>query len=509
MKVRILTGTLAVALLMVGTAWALLGGSSAFGLAQTQAPAVSAQPAPSLNVAELDKDAVQAIITASGQNAIKSAIAKVAPAVVQIDVTRSLAGNDRFGQDPFEFFFKDGTPFKRFMERAPQQRNPVSKALGSGVFVKFEDEVYVLTNNHVVQDAQSIRVTTQQGDQFSASVVGADALIDIAVLRLEDAQDKTLPTANLGDSTTLEIGDWAVAIGNPLGLSHTVTAGIISALERNIDGPAGAGRFRSLIQTDAAINPGNSGGPLVNARGEVIGINTLIANNSEGLNFAININEVKRALPQLVHDGKLSRAWLGVFIQDLDDALAQQFGVSDGQGVLVSDVVQGSPSEGILQSGDVIVSLDGTALDSVSQLQDAIMFKAAGTVVTLDVVRDNQTISLQVTLGQRPGDDQVLTGAAQAPLEKFGVHVEALSASVAQKFGLDDTQGVVITKIEPNSRAFWANPQPQPGDVVIEVNRQVVSTIDDWNTLTGKLEENAKVVLTLVRQGRTFFVALP
>lgn len=529
MKFKITLSVLTVVLLAGVFTWALFtpGGPVASAVQPTfrtasyqpGEPGVAQTPAPTLSLNDLDKSELQALITNSGQNAIKAAIRQVAPAVVQIDVTRSsrIGIQQPFDQEGmFEYFFNGPDKnFEDFFNRMPQQRERLSQSVGSGVFIEFEGQVFLISNHHVVTGAESLQVTTQAGQRFNAEVIGGDEMMDIAVLRV-DTQGQTVPTATLGDSDSLEIGDWAVAIGNPLGLSHTVTAGIISAVERNVNNPQGNGRFRALIQTDAAINPGNSGGPLVNAMGEVIGINTLIANNAEGLNFAININEVKRALPQLIQDGQVNRAWLGVFIQELDDTLAQQFGINDGLGVLVSDVVQGSPSVGALQSGDVVQSVDGQAVDSVTELQDAIMYKMAGQAVTLGIVRNGEAMTVEVTLGQRPQDGELVPMERPETeqrdtdaLQKFGLKVNALTPEITEKLGLETDQGLVIEFVEPNGRAFWATPQPQPGDVIVQINRQDVATIEAWNEAVSEMDDSANVVLTLIRDGRTFFVALP
>lgn len=511
MKNKVITVAL-VALLIGGLSWTFSNNAAALKPVQAQvAPSSEAPPQSQAlgdgALASLSKEALQSLITASGQNAIKSAISHAAPAVVQIDVTQK--ANDR----AFQLFSAPNSPFKEFFNdpRIQQQNQRVTQALGSGVFIEFEGQTYLLTNNHVVQGAESIQVSLQKGGPFVAEVVGTDPTIDIAVLRLKNTGNAVFPVATLGNSDQLEIGDWAVAIGNPLGLTHTVTAGIISALGRDVNNPQGSGRLRALIQTDAAVNPGNSGGPLVNARGQVVGINTLIANNAEGLNFAININEIKRVLPQLIHDGKVTRAWLGVLIQNLDEALAQQFGVAQGQGVLVGDVVKNSPASGVLQRGDVITAVDGTSVGDTNGLQDAIMFKAVGAKVTLDVVRSGQPLQLSVTLAQRPEDGVANATQPQqaAPNAKFGLKVQALTPDLVKQLNLTDDRGVVVEAVEPNSRAFWANPRLKQGDVVLEVNRQRITSVADWNATIKTLEDNAPVVFTLVRGGRTFFVALP
>ncbi len=525
MKRGLLIGALAGALLTAGLVWVVTSGPTleapetaapsksdapelATETAQSQGPGVTASPQGKLDLDALDDEQLQQLVTASGQNAIKQAIERAGPAVVQIDVAKTIEGGS-----PLDQLFQDDPFFRHFLDE-PQGRQ--ARSLGSGFFFSFEGNTYLLSNNHVTQDASSIQVTTERGWRFAAEVIGADAAMDVAVLKIDDFRGRSVPTVALGDSDALEIGDWVVAIGNPLGLTHSVTAGIVSALGRNIQNPNASSRFRSLIQTDAAINPGNSGGPLVDARGRVVGINTLIASDAEGLNFAINLNEVRRVLPALIREGRFTRAWLGVYIQELDDALARQFGVPGGEGVLIGDLAPGSPSQGVLRAGDVVTHVDGTSVGSVAALQDAIMFKDVGQSVALTVVRDGETIQLDVRLGERPGDDALAQQEEQSQPEvesealgKFGLRVVPNTPELAERLGLNTRQGVLVAGIEPGSRAYWASPRPQQGDLVAEVNRQRIESVADWNALAEELADDARAVLTLVRGGRTLYVALP
>jgi len=457
------------------------------------------QPQPALvpersDLSQLTKDQLQSLITAAGQNAIKAAIKRAGPAVVQIEVTKEGASPFWFFEDPF---------FKRFFGEPPFQERRMERALGSGFVIEFAGKKYILTNNHVVEGATSIRVTMPQGKTFHAELIGGDEMLDVAVLNIA-VQD--LPTVELGDSSKVEIGDWAIAIGNPLGLQHTVTAGIISALDRDVPKPDGQGYFRSMIQTDAAINPGNSGGPLVNALGQVIGINTAIVLGSEGINFAIPINSVKQILPQLIEKGKVTRAWLGVQIQDLTEDLALQFGVEPSEGVLIADVLRGAPAEGKLQRGDIVLSVNGQKVRNVDELQQAIMFKRVGEEVTLEVIRSRQKMTVKVTLGERPGEAALMRKPQEEPLSKFGITVQENSPEMAEKLGLGTTQGVIIVDVAPGSKAYWAG--LQQGDVILEVNRQPINSVEDWNRIVGELKEEASPVLTIMREGRTFFVPL-
>ncbi len=447
-------------------------------------------------------------ISDSGQTAIKQAIHEVGPAVVKIDTTVTV-------ETPWLSSLND--PFlRRFFGEPNVPQRQEQHALGSGVVIQDGASKLVLTNEHVIDQATTIRVTGADGTTWDAQVVGSDAQLDIAVLRL--LGDTTgLSAATLGDSSTLDIGDWVIAIGNPLGLSYTVTLGIVSALDRDIGKPSGVGSYQNLIQTDAAINPGNSGGPLVNATGEVIGINTMIARESggiaiEGINFAIAINEVKDVLDQLVATGKVARGWLGVSIQDLTPTMAEKFGIKAGEGVLVSDVIAASPAEKAgLASGDVIAKVNEEKVSSVDELSRIVALKAPGTTVNLEVVRNEEVLHLAVTLGTRPGEEELYGETAPSAVdtsavEKFGLTVSPVTANVAQRLGLDSSQGVLIVQVEPGSRAYWAGLTKD--DVILEVDRHPIDSLTTWNAIVSQLPDNGHPMFTIFRDGRTQFIVL-
>ena len=447
-------------------------------------------------LASLTKEELQALITAAGQDAIKTAIRKAAPAVVLVEVQRQ-------GQSPFDQFFND--PFFRWFFDIPEQQ-PLQRSLGSGFFVEYGGQKYILTNNHVVEGAVSVTVVPPDHDPMKAEIVGTDETLDVAVLRpLGDVSD--LPVVELGDSDRIEVGDWVVAIGNPFGLDHTVTAGIISYLHRDIRKPDGRGYFRDMIQTDAAINPGNSGGPLVDAKGRVIGINTAIVANAAGLGFATPINPVKRVLAQLVTQGHVTRAWLGILIADLTPMTAEYFGVEPYSGVLVQDVLPGSPSEGILQPEDIILSVNGQPTPRVRDLQDAIQYRQPGETVTLEILRKGERLTVQITLGKRPSEEELAQLRSSAPgpsgrqgqakpIEAFGLKVQANSPELAQQLGLPTSEGVVIIEVEPGSSAALAG--LQPGDVILSVNDHPVRTVDDWNQAVRAVQGQRLVALRVL-----------
>ena len=471
-------------------------------------PQVLPQP---IGLEGLSKEQLESLIVAAGQNAIKTAIRAVSPAVAQVTVTIE---QEIF--NPFERFFSDPW-FKRFFGEIPFPERRIERGIGSGFLIEYQGRHYLLTNNHVVEGATSINVLFPDGQQFAAEVIGRDEELDVAVLRLR-GEVEGVPPAKLGDSSKLEIGDWVVAIGNPIGLQHTVTAGIISALERRVPRPDGKGYFSHMIQTDAAINPGNSGGPLVNALGEVVGINTAIAAGTEGINFAIAIDWVEQILPQLIEKGRVVRVWLGIYIAELTPDLADYFGLRPREGVLVNDVVKGAPAEGVLRRGDVVLRVDGQPVHTTDELQQAIMFREVGEKVKLEILRDNQRMEVEVTLGERPSQEElglwpereegpVPRPKAEEGLKRFGLTVEENSPEMAQRLGLVTSQGVVITAVEPGSSAYWAG--LEPGDVILEVNRRPIDSLAEWNELVSQIDPGEMVLLTVLdRRGIARFLTL-
>ncbi|MCS7197193.1 MAG: trypsin-like peptidase domain-containing protein [Candidatus Bipolaricaulota bacterium] len=460
---------------------------------------------------QLTKEQIEQLIIAAGQNAVKTAIKKAGPAVVQLEVIKQSSI-----RSPFEHFLDD--PFwRRFFGDPFDPHRGIERSLGSGFIIDYQGQKVIITNNHVVENATSIRVTLPEGRSFEGELIGGDAFLDVAVVRPKGPNVEQLPTVELGDSDKIEIGDWVIAIGNPLGFQHTVTAGIISALHRDFPKPDGSGRFQDMIQTDAAINPGNSGGPLLDALGRVIGINTAIAVNAEGINFAIPINAALRVLPSLIASGKVTRAWLGVVIQELTEEIAPGFGVEPYSGVLIADVRPDGPSYGILQRGDIVLSVDGKPVKRISELQQEIMYRPVGSKVQLEILRNGARQTVEITLGERPSE-QALMGAPSVPdqlipqgqgIEKFGLKVQALTPELARQLNLPSTaEGVVISEVQPGSRAFWAG--LQVGDLIIEINRQPIKTLDDWNRFVSELPDDARVVVTIIPRGggNTRFVPL-
>jgi serine protease Do len=455
-------------------------------------------------------------ITDSGHAAIKQAIATVGPAVVRIDVTGTVTLSN-----PFLDFY-DNPMFRRFFgdpfDLGPQERT--MRSLGSGLVIEYEGEKLVLTNAHVVADADAISVTDINGTTWDAAVVGADDVLDVAVLRLNgDAEG--LPTAELGDSDDVEIGDWAIAIGNPLGLSYTVTLGIISATDRDIAKPSGVGNFNNLIQTDAAINPGNSGGPLVNAFGQVIGLNTMIARGTsngvtvEGINFAIAINGVKDVLAPLVELGKVRRGWLGVQHTEITPQTAEEYGIHPDQtGTLVVYVFPGEPADlAGIRVGDVVLRVGETLIGEADDLNREIGRLAAGSAVDIVVLRGDEELTLTAVLGERPSEAELAAYERNAPESEelqpasgFGIAVGPITPIVAQHLGLNSTDGVVIMEVAAGSRADRAG--LTEGDVILEVDHRPIESIEAWNTVISELDGDAQITLTVLRNGRLGFVTI-
>ncbi len=498
---------------LVGTGFTIAWIGQTDGRLVVQTTFVSAQDDASSTAddeASSHDPSVNQAITDSGQSAIKNAIAAVGPAVVRIDVTGTVDMANPFSEffnDPFfERFF--GTP-----DDEPQERT--TQSLGSGFVILYEDEKLVITNRHVIANADTIEVSDNEGNTWAATVIGSDDVLDVAVLRLA-GNTSSLPTVTLGDSDTVELGDWAIAIGSPLGLSYTVTMGIISAIDRDIEKPSGIGNFNNLIQTDAAINPGNSGGPLVNAYGEVIGINTMIARSTtggisiEGINFAIAINGITEVLPQLIQAGEIQRGWLGVQHTEITPESADAFGIDPEQsGTLVLLVFPGDPAdEAGVQEGDVVIQVGDVPIEDSDDLNREVGLLRAGTVVDFVVIRDGEPLTLTVTLGLRPSEEELLIYQGQAPesdSESFlGITVGPITGIIARHLGLNSTDGVAIMDIELESRAEGAG--LSEGDVILEFNRVVIASVEEWDVAVSELDEDDAVTLTVYRNGELRFV---
>ena len=380
------------------------------------------------------------------------------------------------------------------------ERAPNVSGSGSGLIV--DPDGYILTNNHVIGDATEIEVRFSDKSKLIGQVIGKDPDTDLALLKV--TADHPLSNARFGDSTTVKVGQWVLAVGNPFGLDRTVTLGVVSGIGReNIN----LSRYENFIQTDASINPGNSGGPLFNLRGEVIGINTAIINFAQGIGFAIPSNMAKHVIEQLIAKGKVVRGWLGVGIQPMTPELAKKFGVTEGEGVLVNEVFEKDPAAAAgIKPGDIIVKIDGAVVDSPNKLSRLIGSLPPGATSKIEVVRDLRHVVLNVPLSERR-DAAVVTSVPQAKTEgKLGLDVQDLTAGLADKFKLREAKGVLITKVEPNSLAQAEG--LREGDLIKEVNRLEVGNVGDFATAIAKVRRGDTVLLRVLRENRAFYVVL-
>lgn len=431
----------------------------------------------------------------------------VTPAVVNISSTQvvKMQGNPFGGMDPF---------FRQFFGQIPGFNVPREQrehALGSGVIVSGDG--YIVTNNHVIKNATEIKVLLNDHRTFTGKVVGADPQTDIAVIKIEASG---LSTAPIGNSSDLKVGDTVMAFGNPFGLNFTVTRGTVSALGRSNMGIEQGG-FEDFIQTDAAINPGNSGGPLVNVRGQVIGINTAILSNNSGMGeeggfmgvgFAIPSQMVQHVMNDLIKTGKVERGYLGVTIQSLNDQMAKQFNIPDTSGALIQDVEKGGPGDKSgLKAGDVVRTLNGQPVDSNGTLTAMVTNFNPGTTVTMGIIRDGKPMDVKVTLGARPANLPVAAGMGQAPSAGTlrGITVQALTPDVRSQLGLgQDVHGVVITNIDQNSPGGQSG--LQQGMVIESINRHPVNSVADFNRLAA--EAKGDTLLRIAANGMSQFVVI-
>jgi serine protease Do len=354
---------------------------------------------------------------------------------------------------------------------------------------------YILTNNHVVGNAEEIHVTLQDKREFTAKVIGKDAKTDLGLIKI-DAKEP-LPVAPLGDSNTADVGDWVIAIGNPFNVGMTVTAGIVSAKGRILGGD-----YDDFIQTDASINPGNSGGPLINTRGEVIGINTAIysrtgANN--GIGFAIPIDMARNVMDQLKAHGRVIRGWLGVEIQEVTPDLAQSFGLPKPEGALVASADKDGPAgKGGIERGDIVLSFNGHPVDDEHELPALVAQTPINQKVPVEVVRNGQHMTLEVTIGERK-EPQVASAKTEEPGGNWGMQVGDITPEIAQQFHLEGTKGVVIQKVAPDSPS--ADAGLQPGDVVMEINHDKVAAVSDFVAKAKDAQSKKTPALLLVQRG--------
>ncbi len=424
---------------------------------------------------------------------------KVRPGVVNIQVVKKVKNVDFGSRHFFGNPFGENNPFGDFFGPFSEENPPRSfeqRGVGSGFVMSREG--YILTNNHVVEDADQIKVKLANGKEYDGKVVGRDPKTDLALVKVEGSSD--LHPLKLGNSDDLEVGSWVVAIGSPFGLEQTVTAGIVSAKGRVI----GSGPYDNFIQTDASINPGNSGGPLINMKGEVIGINTAIIASGQGIGFAIPINMAKEIAPQLQEKGHVTRGWLGVSIQEVTPALAKSFDLKEKKGALVAQVVSGSPAEKAgIEQGDVIVEFDGKEVADSKDLPRLVASTPVWKPVSIKLWRNGKVLDRQVKVGEM----QEKVEMTKAPFQKsLGITVQNLTPEIAKGLGLKKDTGVVVTRVEPGSPA--ADAGIQTGDVIREVNRTSVKDVEDFIQKIEKAKVQDNILLSLQRGQNNLFAAI-
>ena len=463
---------------------------------EAAAPTVAAVPPPSL-------------IGPGGSDRNFVEVAKaVTPSVVNISTTRTSRGPEGHGFAPFDdpFFrkFFGDELFRRF--EAPKDRR--ERSLGSGVIA--DPNGYIITNNHVVSKADEIKVLLGDKRELKAKVVGTDPKTDVAVIKV-DAQ--SLPVVPWADSDKLQVGEYVLAIGNPFGLNQTVTMGIVSAVGR---ANVGIAEYEDFIQTDAAINPGNSGGALVNARGELIGINTAIFSQSGGymgIGFAVPSNMVRSVMEQLIKGGKVIRGYLGVSIQELSQELAKQFGATESRGVLITDVLGDSPAKrGKLERGDVIVEYDGHAVVNPTQFRNLVAQTPVGKKVHVKFLRGGKEREQEVTVVEQPLTLARVGGETDEEESRVdgvlaGVEVRELSSDIVKRFSVPrDKTGVVVVRVAQSSAAEEAG--LRAGDVITEINRKPIAGLRDYSKTIGNLGAKESALVLVLRNSRSIYLTI-
>jgi len=433
---------------------------------------------------------------------------KLSPTVVNIYTTQTV----EVSSSPHQFFFPDQgdipEPFRRFfgLPDMPEQQTPKQEmkrtSLGSGVI--FTADGYIITNNHVIEDADEISVTLHTFEEYAATIVGRDPKSDLALIKIEPKTD--LPYITLGDSDKLRVGEWVLAIGNPFGLQKTVTAGIVSAKGRAINNES----YGNFIQTDASINPGNSGGPLFNLKGEMVGVNTAIFSRTGGnigIGFAIPVNMARNVLAQLKEHGKVTRGWLGVMIQQVTSELAENFGLDRPIGALVGQVIADSPAEKAgLKAGDVIIEYNGKEVSQMSMLPAMVASTSVGEKAKLVMIRDGKKQNIIVEIGKLEDEEVVVADAETGTSKKLGLTVQELTPKLAESLRIEETQGLIVSDITPGSAA--AEVGILRGDIILEINREKVENVAQYKKALQAAQEKKSILLLIKRGQNTRFVVI-
>ncbi len=426
---------------------------------------------------------------------------KAKPGVVNIRTVKIVKGGGRVFRHFFGKPFGDNDPFKDFFGPNPgqdPQREFKQRSLGSGFII--DRKGYIVTNNHVVENADQIKVKLANEKEFDAKIVGRDPKTDLALIKIAASSD--LVPLKIGDSDALKVGTWVVAIGSPFGLEQTVTAGIVSAKGRII----GSGPYDDFIQTDASINPGNSGGPLINMKGEVVGINTAIIASGQGIGFAIPINLADGIIAQLKTSGEVTRGWLGVGIQDLTPELAEYYKVKDKKGVLVTHVFKGDPADkGGIKAKDIIIKIDGKPVPTARELSGTIAGIAVGKKIAILLIRDGKEKTVYIKVAKRKDDESLVSKETESS-NGLGLMASELTPEIAKQLGFDENEmGVMITGVKPGSKGELAG--VRQGDLIKEINRKPVSTLNDYQKKMQKIKKGETIHL-LIKRSRIGFIVI-
>jgi Do/DeqQ family serine protease len=459
---------------------------------------------------EVSADTRTAVVPTDLQSPFVGVADKVVPGVVAISTRGSRSEGDRQTFHPWGDLFEDLFPEDAPQDRSPTPRRRRPSGSGSGFFMGMGDG-YILTNNHVIAKAEEVSVTLSDGTELSAEIVGADPATDVAVLKVDPKDyDGSLPKLEFGDAEEMRVGDWAIAVGNPFGqLAGTFTVGVISAKGRsdlNIMG--GSPAYQNFIQTDASIHFWNSGGPLVNIRGEVIGMNTAINAAGQGIGFAIPINLAERIADDLIDDGRVVRGYLGILPQELTPELAESMEVEGTEGILVGDVLADTPAEsGGLETGDIITKLNGQPVTDVNEFRILIADQKVGESIRLDVLRDGRKERLDVVLEERPDTIVASRGGGSGTAEWAGLTVEDVDSPRAQRMSeLRGEEGVLVVGVDPDSPADDAG--IQPGDIIKEIGNVEIADTGDYVAAVKKYEEKKAVAILLKRGNQTLYVGV-
>ncbi len=434
-------------------------------------------------------------------NSFADLVKSLKPAVVNISTTskinkRSFPFSSPFnGESPFDEYFR------RFFGDMPQQE---FKRRGMGTGFIISKDGYVVTNNHVVSNADNIEIVLEDGNKYSSTIVGTDPNTDLALLKIKETG--VFPYVSFGNSDESSIGDWVLAIGNPFGLGHTVTAGIISAKGRVL----GLGNYDDFIQTDAPINPGNSGGPLFNLNGEVVGVNTAIISRGQGIGFAIPGNLARNIIEQIKDNGKVIRGWVGLYIQKISPEISEAMGIKENSGVLVADISPGSPAESAgLKRGDIITMYEGEPINQITDLTGKVALTSPGTKVKLDIIRNKQKKQITIKVDEMPETEEKPQSKTEKPEAEpglIGLNVINITPDLVRRYNLPSDTGVLVTSVAGGSIASESG--FKRGDIILSINKQKINSVEDYTKIIDTLDVNQSALFLIQRGNNTVYIGL-